>query len=95
MRTLPQQLRPHRDQGDRVRRTGGKHGSRARRKIERQENRERLRARATQYTFKREVKPLQDSHSNRLHTLKPGIEAIDQRAVDPRVTPIRQTVKQA
>lgn len=34
---LPQLLRPHRDQGDRVRRTVGKHGSRAGRKIERQE----------------------------------------------------------
>lgn len=31
----PQQLRPHRDQGDRVRRTDGKHGSRAGRKIDR------------------------------------------------------------
>lgn len=39
------------------------------------------------------MKPLQDSHSNRLHTLKPGIEAIDQRAADPRVTPIRADSK--
>lgn len=102
---LPQQLRPHSDQGDRVRRTVGKYGSRAGRKTDRKESRERLRARETQHTFKRRSHEDREREATPRHTEQQTtytqpehpsleIEAIDHRAADPRVTPIRQTVKQ-